>query len=283
MSRETYPSLPRGAACARLRGVRVRTSPGAPKSVFTAARYQSPPCPWGRSSRPGPRPRCTSRKASCRSAGAPSGRARPALRRDRPPPAPAPHRAGRLLQAVRRPHRGRRLRNLVHARAGADRRDLRADPCGTGLAAVLIGPWMTVLVTVAALAYPGPLPSRTAASPRSAPTSRRWASRAPSPGISPSDLARRCGANLWVGGHPGGRDVGLGNLRHHGARARARALRQGVGDVHVTGVALGLDPAQLPLGLLEGVMTAGALAFLRARRPDILDRLQVVRLAPGAS
>ena len=44
-------------------------------------------------------------------------------------------------------------------------------------------------------------------------------------------------------------------------------------------------PTQLPLGILEGVLSAGAVAFLYRRRRDILERLQVLpaRLLGGAS
>jgi cobalt/nickel transport system permease protein len=44
-------------------------------------------------------------------------------------------------------------------------------------------------------------------------------------------------------------------------------------------------PTQLPLGILEGCLSAGAISFLYRRRPDILERLDVlpVRLMRGAS
>jgi cobalt/nickel transport system permease protein len=42
-------------------------------------------------------------------------------------------------------------------------------------------------------------------------------------------------------------------------------------------VAVAFVPTQLPLGILEGFLAAGAVVFLHRRRPDILLRLAVVR------
>jgi cobalt/nickel transport system permease protein len=53
----------------------------------------------------------------------------------------------------------------------------------------------------------------------------------------------------------------------HGARP--------VGGMFAT-VLMAFVPTQLPLGLLEGALSAGAVAFLWRRRRDILIRLQVV-------
>jgi cobalt/nickel transport system permease protein len=43
-----------------------------------------------------------------------------------------------------------------------------------------------------------------------------------------------------------------------------------------TTVALAFVPTQLPLGILEGFLSAGAVSFLLKRRRDILERLEVV-------
>ena len=49
-----------------------------------------------------------------------------------------------------------------------------------------------------------------------------------------------------------------------------------VGSLFST-VAIAFIPTQLPLGVLEGFLSAGAVLFLFRRRPDILVRLAVVR------
>jgi cobalt/nickel transport system permease protein len=46
-----------------------------------------------------------------------------------------------------------------------------------------------------------------------------------------------------------------------------------------TSVILAFAPTQLPLGLLESVLTAGALSFVQRHRPRLLERLQVVTTA----
>jgi cobalt/nickel transport system permease protein len=38
-------------------------------------------------------------------------------------------------------------------------------------------------------------------------------------------------------------------------------------------IALAFCPTQIPLGILEGILTAGALAFIQVRRPEFLHSL----------
>lgn len=157
-----------------------------------------------------------------------------------------------------------------------------SHPCGTGLAAVLIGPWMTVLVTLVALLIQALFLAHGGLTTLGADVASMGIAGAFS-GYFVFHLARRCGANLWVAGFLAGV---TSDWATYATTALALALGlSGEGSVTsmFTGVALAFVPTQLPLGLLEGVMTAGALAFLRSRRPDILDRLQVVPLAAEAS
>ncbi|MGK3989582.1 energy-coupling factor ABC transporter permease [Sorangium sp. So ce136] len=157
-----------------------------------------------------------------------------------------------------------------------------SHPCGTGLAAVLIGPWMTVLVTVVALLIQALFLAHGGLTTLGADVASMGIAGAFT-GYLVFRLARRCGANLWVAGF-------LAGVTSDWATYATTALElalglAGEGSVRsmFTGVAVAFIPTQLPLGLLEGAMTAGALVFLRARRPDILERLRVVPLAAGAS
>ena len=44
-----------------------------------------------------------------------------------------------------------------------------------------------------------------------------------------------------------------------------------------TKIAISFIPTQLPLGILEGVMTAGVVVLLAKRRPDLLIKLRVIK------
>jgi cobalt/nickel transport system permease protein len=94
--------------------------------------------------------------------------------------------------------------------------------------------------------------------------------------------ARRCGATLWTAGF-------LAGVASDWATYATTSLElalglHGGGSVSSTflAIAAAFVPTQVPLGLLEGALTAAALVFLQARRPDILDRLGVSPLAAQA-
>jgi cobalt/nickel transport system permease protein len=63
-------------------------------------------------------------------------------------------------------------------------------------------------------------------------------------------------------------------LAHRGEHALAAAA---------AGLGTAFLPVQLPIALLEGALAAGALRLLGGRRPDLLVRLGVLRVAPEGS
>ncbi len=48
-------------------------------------------------------------------------------------------------------------------------------------------------------------------------------------------------------------------------------------------ILLAFIPTQLPLGILEGAMTAGVVVLLQRRRPDLLVRMKVLKAEEGAA
>jgi cobalt/nickel transport system permease protein len=44
-------------------------------------------------------------------------------------------------------------------------------------------------------------------------------------------------------------------------------------------IVLAFVPTQLPLGVIEGVMTAGMISLLRKKRPDLLERTALKGIA----
>ncbi|NMO16469.1 energy-coupling factor ABC transporter permease [Pyxidicoccus fallax] len=144
-----------------------------------------------------------------------------------------------------------------------------SHPVGTGLAAILVGPLLTVLVTVVALLLQALF-------------------------LAHGGLTT-LGADVWSMGVAGGFAGWLvfRGLRGAGASLSVAAFFAGLAADWATyattafelasalhgeeglgrafgAVALAFVPTQLPLGLLEGVMTAGAVVFIARRRPSLL-------------
>jgi cobalt/nickel transport system permease protein len=150
-----------------------------------------------------------------------------------------------------------------------------SHPCGTGLGAILIGPWMTVLVTVVALLLQalflahGGL-TTLGADVLSMGVAGSFAGYAAFHGL------RRCGVPLWAAAFAAGllsdwATYAVTALELASALHGARPFH----ELWLT-VVLAFVPTQLPLGILEGALTAGAVSFLYRRRRDILERLQII-------
>jgi cobalt/nickel transport system permease protein len=150
-----------------------------------------------------------------------------------------------------------------------------SHPCGTGLAAILIGPWMTVLVTLVALVLQALFLAHGGFTTLGADVLSMGIAGA-FVGWGVFQLARRAGASLALAAFFAGvlsdwatyatTSVELATALH-GARP--------LGALFWT-VLLAFVPTQLPLGLFEGALSAGAVAFLLRRRRDLLVRLQLV-------
>jgi cobalt/nickel transport system permease protein len=150
-----------------------------------------------------------------------------------------------------------------------------SHPCGTGLGAILIGPWMTVLVTLVALLLQALFLAHGGLTTLGADVLSMGVAGA-FVGYGVFHLMRRMGASLWLAAFAAGllsdwatyavTALELATALH-GARPFSELF---------TTVVLAFVPTQLPLGILEGVLTAGALSFLYRRRKDILERLEVL-------
>jgi cobalt/nickel transport system permease protein len=159
-----------------------------------------------------------------------------------------------------------------------------SHPCGTGLGAILIGPWMTVLVTVVALLLQAVFLAHGGLTTLGADVLSMGIAGA-FVGYGVFHALRRAGASLWLAAFAAGllSDWATYTMTAlelasalHGARPFAELF---------SAVVLAFVPTQLPLGVLEGVLTAGAISFLYRRRRDILVRLEVLpgKLATEAS
>jgi cobalt/nickel transport system permease protein len=144
-----------------------------------------------------------------------------------------------------------------------------SHPCGTGLAAILMGPLETVLVTVVALLLQALFLAHGGLSTLGADTVSMGVAGA-FVGYGAFRALVALGASRGVAAFAAGV---LSDWATYATTAfqLASALHgtRSVGEAFGI-VALAFVPTQLPLGLLEGALCVGALAFLEKRRPDLL-------------
>jgi cobalt/nickel transport system permease protein len=150
-----------------------------------------------------------------------------------------------------------------------------SHPCGTGLGAILIGPWMTILVTVVALLLQALLLAHGGITTLGADVLSMGVAGAFA-GYAVFYGLRRLGIVPWAAAFAAGvfsdwATYAVTALELASALHGARPFS----ELFVT-VGLAFVPTQLPLGLLEGVLSAGAVSFLYRRRRDILERLQII-------
>jgi cobalt/nickel transport system permease protein len=151
-----------------------------------------------------------------------------------------------------------------------------SHPCGTGIAAILVGPLVSVVITAVALLIQALFLAHGGLSTLGADMV--------SMGVFGSFAGyfafrglRMMGANLALAG------FGAGLLTDWATYfATSVELASGIrGDTPfwpLCGkIILAFIPTQLPLGILEGAMTAGIVVLLSRKRPDLLIRMRVIK------
>ncbi len=151
-----------------------------------------------------------------------------------------------------------------------------SHPCGTGLAAILIGPALTVLVTSIALVLQALFLSHGGLTTLGANITSMGIAGAFS-GYAIFHLARRARLPVLPAAFLAGlfsdwmtyamTSFELASALHGAAPFGKMFL----------GIAVAFLPTQLPLGVLEGVITAGVYRFIAARRPTLLESLRHVK------
>lgn len=151
-----------------------------------------------------------------------------------------------------------------------------SHPCGTAIAALLLGPFVAVPVAVAALLLQALFLAHGGLSTLGA--------NVLAMGVVGSfaaygtfRVARRFGAGLGVAGFCAG-------LAADWATYLTTAAELALG-LHGTEsflslfvmIAIAFAPTQLPLGILEGAMTAGVVVMLSHKRPDLLVKLRILK------
>lgn len=150
-----------------------------------------------------------------------------------------------------------------------------SHPCGTGISGVLLGPAISVVITATALLIQALFLAHGGLS--------TWGADIVSMGVAGScagyavfRLLRALRVNIGVSGFMAGLSADWATYT-----VTAIELTSGIrGDSPFMPlfwkIIVAFIPTQLPLGILEGAMTAGMITLLHRRRPDLLVKMRVI-------
>jgi len=151
-----------------------------------------------------------------------------------------------------------------------------SHPCGTGISGILLGPAISVVVAAVALLIQALFLAHGGFS--------TWGANIVSMGVMGSfagyitfKALRSVRANLAVAGFIAGLFADWATYI-----ATSVELTSGIkGDLPFFSlfwkILIAFIPTQLPLGVLEGAMTAGVVVLLQKKRPDLLVRMKVLK------
>ncbi|HEU0264890.1 MAG TPA: energy-coupling factor ABC transporter permease [Geobacterales bacterium] len=155
-----------------------------------------------------------------------------------------------------------------------------SHPCGTGMAAVLVGPFISVLIATVALLIQALFLAHGGLSTLGADVVSMGVVGSLAGWLVFAGL-RRFGVGLGVAAFMAGVAADWGTYLTT-ALELATGLAGHDSFIPIFGrITLAFVPTQLPLGILEGAMTAGMVLLLQKKRPDILLRMGVVGKASG--
>jgi cobalt/nickel transport system permease protein len=151
-----------------------------------------------------------------------------------------------------------------------------SHPCGTGMAAILVGPFVSTLVAAVALLLQALFLAHGGLS--------TWGANIVSMGVVGSFTGylafrglRAIGAPLAVAGFFAGLFADWGTYLATSVEL-ASGIRGDAPFLPLLGkVVIAFIPTQLPLGILEGAMTAGMVVLLYRKRPDLLISMGIIK------
>jgi cobalt/nickel transport system permease protein len=148
-----------------------------------------------------------------------------------------------------------------------------SHPCGTGIAAILIGPFLTVVISSVALLLQALFLSHGGLTTLGANIFSMGIVGGFS-GWAIFNLSRRVGVPVLIAAFLGGLFSDWATYATTSVEL-ASALH-GNGSFVNMALAIGASfmPTQIPLGIFEGIFTAGIYRFISQRRPSLLENLQ---------
>jgi cobalt/nickel transport system permease protein len=151
-----------------------------------------------------------------------------------------------------------------------------SHPCGTGISGILPGPAISILITAVALLIQALFLAHGGLT--------TWGADIVSMGVMGSFAGyfvfrglRALKANLWIAGFMAGLFADWATYM-----TTSVELASGIkGDSPFLPlfwkILIAFMPTQLPLGILEGAMTAGMVVLLYKKRPDLLVKMRVLK------
>ena len=151
-----------------------------------------------------------------------------------------------------------------------------SHPCGTGISGILVGPAISVVITAAALLIQALFLAHGGLS--------TWGANIVSMGVIGSlagflsfKTLRSFRLNIAVSGFFAGLLADWATYLTTSAELASGIRGDSPFMPLFWKIILAFVPVQLPLGILEGAMTAGMVVLLYKKRPDLLVRMRVVR------
>ncbi len=151
-----------------------------------------------------------------------------------------------------------------------------SHPCGTGISGILLGPAISVLVAAAALLIQALFLSHGGLS--------TWGANIVSMGIVGSftgfitfRILRTMKVNMAVAGFMAGLFADWATYLATSAELAAGIRGDAPFVPLFSKILIAFIPTQLPLGILEGAMTAGMIMLLHKKRPDLLVKMRVIK------
>ena len=151
-----------------------------------------------------------------------------------------------------------------------------SHPCGTGIAAILVGPLVSVVITAVALLIQALFLAHGGLSTLGADVVSMGVVGSFA-GYFTFRALRMIGANLAVAGFAAGLFTDWATYLATSVELASGIRGNGPFFPLCGKIILAFIPTQLPLGLLEGAMTAGMVVLLSRRRPDLLIRMRVIK------
>jgi len=151
-----------------------------------------------------------------------------------------------------------------------------SHPCGTGIAAILVGPFVSVLITAVALLIQALFLAHGGLS--------TWGADIVSMGVVGSftgyfvfRCVRLTGASLGIAGFAAGLMADWGTYFTTSVELASGIRGEAPFWPLLWKIVIAFIPTQLPLGILEGAMTAGMVLLLYRKRPDLLVKMRVIK------
>jgi cobalt/nickel transport system permease protein len=151
-----------------------------------------------------------------------------------------------------------------------------SHPCGTGLAAVLVGPLVSVVITTVALLIQALFLAHGGLSTLGADIVSMGVVGSFAGWLTFRGL-RRLGASLAVAAFAAGLLTDWATYLTTSVELAAGIRGTAPFWPLLAKIVIAFIPTQLPLGILEGAMTAGMVVLLQKKRPDLLSKMRIVK------